>query len=115
MRTFSAIACPAIAILRLWRCAAHATCWMREMSEAKVATMIRPVRMRKTRSKASSIDALGGRPAGPVGVGAVARAAPARRAPENSASLAKSGGQLIDRRVVELEIAGVDDQARPAY
>jgi hypothetical protein len=71
--------------------AALATCWMREISEAKEATMI------------------GWRPAGLVGVGAVGEERQ-HVAPGEIRQLAKIRRPAIHGRVVEFEIARMHDQ-----
>ena len=81
-----------MAILRLNFWAAAAAICTREMSEAKVATMMRPGAVRKTSSKpwARSIsDSV--QPGRSALVLSASRASTPRC--ENSASLAKSGGQ----------------------
>jgi hypothetical protein len=52
---FSTMLVPIKVILRPWRSAALATCCIREISEAKLAMMMRPGAFLKTSSKAGSI------------------------------------------------------------
>ena len=56
--------------------------------------------LRSERREAASLD-----------VGRVARAAAARRARRSSAKRVEVGGCAVDRRLVDLEVAGVDDRA----
>ena len=53
--TLSTMLGPASAILRPCRAAASATCWMREISDAKVAMITRPCASLKTLSNAGPI------------------------------------------------------------
>ncbi len=86
------------------------TCWTRAISEAKVATMTRPSALVMMLSQGLADDALGGRVAGDFGVGGVGQQ-------KQDALVAQLGqaaevGELAHhRRVVELEVAGVDDGA----
>ena len=82
---------------------------MREISEAKLAMMMRPLALRKTSSKAGSITRSEGvQPARSALVESASSASTPRS--ENSASLAIIGRPAVDRGVVELVIAGMDHQ-----
>ena len=95
--------------LRFMSAAASRTCWTRAMLLAKVATMTRPVERLHDLAEGLADRPLRRRVAGVLGAGRVGQQA-------EHALLAEPGedrevGQLaVDRGVVELEVAGVDDR-----
>ena len=84
---FSTMLVPTKAILRPCSSAALPTCCMREISEAKLAMMIRPLALRKTSRKAASITLSEGVQPGRSALVELASSASTPRL-ENSASLA---------------------------
>ena len=91
MAAFSTMLRPAMATWRPWRTAQLTTCWMREISEAKVATMMRPLASRNTSSKAASTTRSEGvKPGRSALVESESSASTPR--PPSSASLAMSVG-----------------------
>ena len=110
MRTFCSIERPMTATLRPKLADASRTCWTRAMLLAKVATMMRPVEPLHDLAEGLADGPLGRRVAGVLGARRVRQQA--QHALGAEAGQQGEVGQLaVDRRVVELEVAGVDDRA----
>ena len=86
---------------------------MRWTFDANDETRIRPVAARDDLAERLADDALRPRHAGPLGVRRVAEQQ-VDAAVAELGELADVGAQAVDRRVVELVVAGVDDAARRA-
>ena len=90
--------------------AASMTCWIRWMCDANDVTITRPCAWRTmSRSAAPTVRSEGVRP----GRSALVESASSRATPASpsSRSAIEVGGPSVDRRVVELEVAGVHDGA----
>ena len=110
MLKFLRIDRPTSATLRPSASAASTTCCTRWTFEAKQVTMILPVGARERLQERRPDARFRGRDAGPVGVGRVAaEAEQALRAELGEAG--EVGRDAVDRRLVELVIAGQQDRA----
>ncbi len=112
MFRFFRIERPTTVILRPHSIATSAACCIRWMLEAKLATRIRPATQGKERAEGLADEALGAGRAGTLGVRRVSEEKVDAAVP-NLGELADVGAQAVDRRVVELPVAGVDDASGP--
>ena len=111
MLTFLRIERPTSATLRPSAQAASITCWTRWMLEAKLVTTIRPGGPGEHLLEVRAHAALGGREAGPVGVGGVA----AEQQHPVAAQLGQArdvGRRPVHGGLVELVVAGHEHRAR---
>ena len=112
MFMFLRIERPTSATLRSFAIATSAACCMRWMFDAKLATRIRPVRERDELPERLADEPLGAGHARALGVRRVAEHQ-VDAAVADLRELADVGLEAVDRRVVELPVAGVQARARP--
>ena len=113
--TFLRMLRPSVATTRPLSIAASAICWMRWRWLAKLAVMMRrPLYSAKSVRSTDADVGLARRVAGRLGVGGVAQQHPTPSALGDLADAGEVGAAAVDRGEVELEVAGVEDDALAA-